>query len=169
LSANPESNLDTEEEPALSPRADRAMRIVRWPLVAVMAAGWIVLFYNVLSRSLAPPAPAPPVAETPAQAAKPAAKPAAAPPVTTPTTSPTTATNQALRTAISRYGRATVAAVQNEARLWYDRWVEATRANHPTAADALKHLNESAATIGLTPAQMGFDMNIAPAPVPPSP
>jgi hypothetical protein len=157
LSANPESHLASDEEPEFSPRADRALRIVSWSLVAVMAAGWIFLFYNVLSKSLAPPAPPPP------PVAAPPAKPAAATPVAKTTRSPTTATNQALRTAISRYGRASVAAAQNEAQQWYDRWVEATRANHPTAADALQHLNESAATIGLTPAQMGFDMDIAPA------
>jgi hypothetical protein len=80
LSANPETNPDTEEEEELSPRAARVMRIVLWSVVAVMAAGWIFLFYNVLSRSLAPPAPPPPpVAAKPAPA--PPAKPAAAPPV----------------------------------------------------------------------------------------
>jgi hypothetical protein len=164
VSANPASTLETEAEPELSPRADHALRVVSWSVVAVLAAGWIGLFSNVLARSLAPPPPPPPVAEKPAPA--PPAKPTAAPPVTKTPTSPRTATNEPLRTAISRYGRAAVTAAQYEAQQWYDRWAEATWANHPTAADALKHLNEAAATIGLTPAQLGFDMNIAPTPAP---
>ncbi len=70
-----------EEEPELSPTAARAMRIVLWTVVAIMAAGWIFLFYNVLTRTLnVPPAPPPPVAKAaPTAPPKPAApeKPAA--------------------------------------------------------------------------------------------
>ncbi len=66
---------DIEEEPELSPRAARAMRVVLWAVVAVMAAGWIFLFYNVATRSFTPTSP--PVFK-PAEAAKPAeVKPAA--------------------------------------------------------------------------------------------
>jgi hypothetical protein len=87
LSANPQIDAETEEEEELSPRAARAMRIVLWSVVAVMAAGWIFLFYNVLSRSLAPPAPPPPPPNKPevAKAAAPA-KPASAPAAPSPST-----------------------------------------------------------------------------------
>jgi hypothetical protein len=148
LSASPETDLDTAEEPELSLRAARALRIVLWSVVAVMAAGWIFL-----SRSLAPAVPTPPPA---------AAKPAPAPPAAEATTRPTAGTTEALRAASWRHGPASVAAAQDEAQQWYDRWVGATWANHPSAADARKHLDEAAAKIGLTPAQMGFDMDIAP-------